>query len=123
MTVPLVWLIDTSVVPEMIRPRPEAQEFDFLDSIADEGIGLVSVSVWEVLDGIGRFAPGRRRSSLVARFHDLLDELFEDRIVDWTLADALPHDRATNATFRLEHSGNIAQAPSRGWQRRVCQDA
>ncbi len=35
----------------------------------------------------------------------------------------LPHDRATNATFRLEQSRNIAQASSRGWQRRVCQEA
>ena len=25
---------------------------------------------------------------LADRFHDLLDELFEDRIVDWSLADA-----------------------------------
>ena len=28
------------------------------------------------------------RKSLATRFHDLLDELFEDRIVDWSLADA-----------------------------------
>lgn len=88
MTVPLMWLIDTNVVSEMMRPRPEPRVVRFLDSIADEGIGLASVSVREVLNGIGHLAPGRRRRDLVARFHDLLDELFEDRIVDWTLADA-----------------------------------
>ena len=59
-----------------------------MDSIADEGLGLSSVTVWEVLDSIGRLAPGRRRRGLADRFHDLLDELFEDRIVEWTLADA-----------------------------------
>ena len=88
MTAPLAWLIDTNVVSEMMRPRPEPRVAAFLDSIADEGLGLASVTVWEVLDGIGRLPPGRRRHGLADRFRDLLDELFEDRIVDWTLADA-----------------------------------
>ena len=88
MTAPLAWLIDTNVISEMMRPRPEPRVAAFLDSIAAEGIGLASITVWEVLDGIGRLAPGRRRDSLAERFHNLLDELFEDRIVDWSLADA-----------------------------------
>ena len=88
MTVPITWLLDTNVVSEMMRPRPEPRVSGFLDSIADEGLGLASVSFWELLNGIGRLAPGRRRRSLVGRFHDLVDELFENRIVDWTVADA-----------------------------------
>ena len=88
MTAPLAWLIDTNVVSEMMRPGPKPRVAAFLDSIADEGLGLASVTVWEVLDGIGRIDPGRRRRDLTDRFQDLLDELFEDRIVDWSLADA-----------------------------------
>ena len=88
MTTPLAWLVDTNVVSDMMRPRPEPRVAAFLDSIADEGLGLASVTVWEILDGIGRLAPGKRRRGLAERFHDLLDELFEDRIVAWTLADA-----------------------------------
>ena len=88
MTARLAWLIDTNVVSEMMRPRPEPRVAVFLDSIEREGIGLASVTAWEILDGIGRLSPGRRRENLAARFHDLLDELFEDRIVDWSLADA-----------------------------------
>ena len=88
MTASLAWLIDTNVVSEMMRPRPEPRVAAFLDSIAEEGLGLASVTVWEVLDGIGRLAPGKRRRGLAERFHDLLDELFEDCIVEWTLADA-----------------------------------
>ncbi len=74
MTAPLAWLIDTNVVSEMMWARPEPRVAAYLDSIAD--------------DGIGRIAPGRRRQGLTDRFHGLLDELFEDRIVEWTLADA-----------------------------------
>ena len=88
MIAPLAWLIDTNVVSEMMRPRPEPRVAAYLDSIADDGLGLASITVWEVLDGIGRLAPGRRRRGLADRFHDLLDELFEDRVVDWTQADA-----------------------------------
>ena len=88
MTAPLAWLMDTNVVSEMMRPRPEPQVAAFLDAIADEGIGLASITVWEVLDGIGRLDPGRRRRDLADRFQDLLDELFEDRIVEWSMADA-----------------------------------
>ena len=88
MTAPLAWLIDTNVVSEMMRPRPDPRVAAFLDSVANEGLGLASITVWEVLDGIARLAPGRRRDSLSTRFHDLLDELFEDRIVDWSLDDA-----------------------------------
>ena len=88
MSAPLAWLIDTNVVSEMMRPRPEPRVAAFLDSIAEEGLGLASITVWEVLDGIGRLTPGQRRRGLTERFQDLVDELFEDRIVDWTLADA-----------------------------------
>ena len=88
MTASLAWLIDTNVVSEMMRQRPEPRVGAFLDSIADEGLGLASITVWEVLDGIGRLDPGRRRRDLADRFQGLVDELFEDRIVEWSLADA-----------------------------------
>lgn len=88
MTERLAWLIDTNVVSEMMRPNPDPRVAAFLDSIADEGIGIASITVWEILDGIGRLAPGRRRNNLASRFGRLLDELFEDRVVDWSLADA-----------------------------------
>ena len=88
MTERLAWLLDANVVSEMMRPRPEPRVAAFHDSIAEEGIGLASITVWEILNGIGRLAPGRRRNDLAERFRDLLDELFQDRVVDWTLADA-----------------------------------
>ena len=104
MTAPLAWLVDTNVVSEMMRPLPEPRVAAFLDSIAGEGLGLASITVWEILDGIGRLAPGRRRDSLADSFHDLLDELFEDRIVDWSLADAQACARIMEAKCRRGES-------------------
>lgn len=70
MTARLAWLIDANVISEMMRPRPEPQVAAFLDSIERDGIGLASVTVWEILDGIGRLSPGRRRENLAARFYN-----------------------------------------------------
>ena len=88
MTAPVAWLLDTHVVSEMMRPNPEPRVTGFLDRIAADGIGLASITVWDVLNGLGRLEPGRRRDDLAQRFEGLLDDLFEDRIFDWTLADA-----------------------------------
>jgi len=52
MTAPLAWPIDTNVVSETMRPKPEPRVAAFLVSIANEGLGLASITVWEVLNGI-----------------------------------------------------------------------
>ena len=88
MTAQIGWLLDTNVVSEMMRPRPEPRVADTLDTIAEAGIGLGSVTVWEILNGIGKADPGRRRADLERRFRDMLDELCEDRVFDWTADDA-----------------------------------
>ena len=62
--------------------RPEPCVATALDSIVDEeGIDLVCITVWVALDGIDGLISGLRRVGLSARFLDLPDELFEDRLV------------------------------------------
>ncbi|WP_419938227.1 PIN domain-containing protein [Candidatus Palauibacter sp.] len=85
---PLRWLIDTNVVSEMMRPAPEPRVAGFLDGIWAQGVGLASVTVWEILNGIGRVDASRRREQLAERFQGLLDDLFRERVLDWTLDDA-----------------------------------
>lgn len=88
MTAPVAWLLDTNVVSEMMRPEPARQVAGFLDAIAAEGIGLSSVTVWEILNGIGQLDHGQRRVDIAERFQGLLDDVFEERVFDWTAADA-----------------------------------
>lgn len=88
MSPPIAWLLDTNVVSEMMRPHPEPRVSEFLDSIAPEGMGLSPIAVWEILDGIGRLDSGKRRESLAARFQDVLDECFDQRVLSWTDEDA-----------------------------------
>ena len=88
MSAPVAYLLDTNIVSEMMRPNPEPRVATFLDMIAGEGIGLASITVWEILDGIGRLDPGRRRADLTERFKGILEDLFEGRLLDWTIADS-----------------------------------
>ena len=66
----------------MMRPNPEPSVAGFLNRIADEGIGLAAVTVWEILNGAGQLDPGQRRDDLAERFQLLLDDFFEGRIFD-----------------------------------------
>ena len=107
MNPPVAWLLDANVISEMMRPYPEPRVAAFLDKIADQGIGLASITVWEILNGIGLLDAGRRRDALSDRFQNLLDDLFEERIFDWTLDDARECARIMEAKRRrgevLEH--------------------
>ncbi len=104
MNVQLSWLIDTNVISEMMQPRPEPRVAAFLDSIVDEGLGISSITIWEILNGIGNLDPGKRRENLAVRFYAILDELFEDRIVDWTLSHARECARIMEEKRRIGES-------------------
>ena len=88
MNEPTAYLLDTNVVSEMMRPEPDWRVANTLQLAAHGGIGIAVVTVWEILDGIGRLAPSRRRSDLHSRFQRVLGELFDGRVFDWTQADA-----------------------------------
>ena len=64
----VAYLLDANVVSEMMRPIPEPRVAAFLDRIDEGGIGLASITIWEILDGVGRFEQGKRRDDLAERF-------------------------------------------------------
>lgn len=51
-----------------MRTKPDPRVAGFLDEIAIEGIGLATITVWEILNGIGRLDSGKCRKNLVERF-------------------------------------------------------
>lgn len=87
MNEPSAYLLDTNVVSEMMRPEPDQRVASAVELAALEGIGIASVTVWEILNGIGGLDPGSRRNDLVLGFRVSFDEAFDGRVLDWTLAD------------------------------------
>ena len=84
----MAWLLDTNVVSEMMRPHPEPRAARFLDGVANEGLHVSAITVWEILNGIGRLDHEERRRDLSTRFMNILNALFEDQVLEWTAADA-----------------------------------
>ena len=87
MTVALSGLLDTDTVSEMMRRQPDERVIRLLSTIPQQRVRLSSVTIWEILNGIGQLEPGRHRNDLTERFHSLLHGL-EDRVLGWRVADA-----------------------------------
>jgi predicted nucleic acid-binding protein len=73
-------LLDTNVVSEAMKPEPNPTVRGWLDQQVAETLYLSSVTVAELLFGIGALALGKRKDKLTAAVDGLL-ELFEDRIL------------------------------------------
>jgi toxin FitB len=84
------WLIDTNIVSEWVKPRPDAGIVSWLDEVDEDRVFLSVVSLAEIRFGIERLAPGRRRNRLDRWLREELPERFEGRIVlvDGQVADA-----------------------------------
>ena len=84
------WLIDTKIVSEWFKPRPDAGIVTWLDEADEDRIFLSVVSLAEIRFGVERLAPGRRRNRLDRWLREELSERFEGRIVpvDRRVADA-----------------------------------
>lgn len=73
-------VLDTNVVSEAIKPEPHPAVRAWLDAQAAETLFLPSITVAELLFGIGALPGGRRKEMLAARIDRLLDE-FAGRIL------------------------------------------
>lgn len=85
MTAPAAYLLDTNVVSEMMKQTPEPVVADFLDyALHKNGIGIATITIFEILNGIGRLPNGRRRRGLATNFKAVVGDYFTGRIFDFT---------------------------------------
>jgi predicted nucleic acid-binding protein len=84
------FLLDTNVVSEWVKPRPNPGLIGWTESADEDRIFLSVVSVAELRYGVERMAAGRRRSRLEQWLQHELPLRFEGRIlpVDTTVAEA-----------------------------------
>lgn len=84
------YLLDTNVVSEIPKPRPNKGVLVWLDEIDEDSIFLSVVTIAELRHGIERLPTGRRRRVLDDWFRNDLAERFEGRLipVDAVIADA-----------------------------------
>ena len=78
-------LIDTNVVSEPWKPKPDARVVAWLDAQAVETLYLSVITVAELRFGIAAMPAGKRRTSLGDRMERTLLPLFSARILPFDL--------------------------------------
>ena len=97
-------VLDTNVVSEAMKPEPTPSVHDWLDAQAAETLYLSSVTVAELLFGIGALPDGQRKRQLAETLDGLLS-LFDGRI--------LPFD--TDAARRYADLAVAARSAGKGF--------
>jgi toxin FitB len=80
-------LLDTNVVSEAMKPEPHPSVRDWLDAQAAETLFLSSVTIAELLFGIGALPRSKRKDRLASALDGVLD-LFTARILPFDTAAA-----------------------------------
>ncbi|HEY8260891.1 MAG TPA: type II toxin-antitoxin system VapC family toxin [Methylosinus sp.] len=97
-------LLDTNVVSEAMKPEPFPAVRRWLDEQAAETLYLSSVTIAELMFGVGALPDGKRKDRLAAALEGVL-KLFADRV--------LPFD--TNAARRYCDLAVKARAAGKGF--------
>lgn len=113
-------LLDTNVVSEAVKPEPDEAVRAWLDEQAAETLFLSSVTVAELMFGIGALPDGKRKDKLTDAVEGVM-ELFADRILPFD-TDAARHyaelavkARAAGKGFPTPDGYIAAIAASRGF--------
>lgn len=85
-------LLDTNVVSEPMRPKPDPAVIAWLDAQDSRTLHLSTVSLAELFLGIESLPAGKRRKALAEALNFRLEALFADRIrpFDTRAAEAYP---------------------------------
>jgi predicted nucleic acid-binding protein len=87
------FLLDTNVISEWVKPRPDPQVVRWLADVDEDRVYISVASFAEIRFGIERLSPGARRQRLDAWLQDELPDRFEGRIlaIDQRVAHAWGH--------------------------------
>jgi predicted nucleic acid-binding protein len=84
----LNFLLDTNVVSEWVKSKPDAKVVRWLTSVDDDRVYLSVITFAELRQGVYELLPGLRRDSLESWIEGDLYLRFEGRILDVDLAVA-----------------------------------
>ncbi|MBY5737709.1 type II toxin-antitoxin system VapC family toxin [Rhizobium leguminosarum] len=113
-------ILDTNVVSEAMKPAPDEAVKFWLDEQAAETLFLSSVTIAELMFGIGALPAGKRKERLSDALDGLM-ELFESRILAFDItaarryADLAVKARAAGRGFPAPDGYIAAIAASKGF--------
>ncbi len=81
-------LLDTNVISEATRPRPDPSVARWLSSLSEDETFISVISIAELRAGLARLPPGKRRSALESWLEMQLLERYRPRLIEVSLAIA-----------------------------------
>jgi len=76
-----VIVLDTNVLSEFMKPRPEARVLDWIAREPEDGIFVTVITQAEILRGIAMLPAGRRQAALQSAAEGMFQEDFAGRIL------------------------------------------
>jgi predicted nucleic acid-binding protein len=98
--IPKVIVLDTNVVSELMRPKPDVRVTDWLNGLSRQEVWVTAISIFELRFGIEIHAKGQRRSHLEDSLARILEVGFHDRILNFD-------EKAANAAALLSAKQRI----------------
>ena len=95
----MTFLLDTNVVSELTKPRPNPGVLGWLAGVDEESVFLSVITLTELRYGVERLASGRRRKQLDRWLQHDLPQRFEGRMLS---IDALVADTCGKLVARTE---------------------
>jgi predicted nucleic acid-binding protein len=74
-------LLDTNVLSEVTKPRPEAHVLEWLDGLDEDRAFISVVSIAEIRRGVALMDTGRKRDALAEWLAQDLPQRFEHRVI------------------------------------------
>ena len=82
-------LLDTNVISELMRPKPDPGVLAWADGLDPEAVAITAMNEAEILHGLARLPAGRRQVQLQLSWEALVAELFSGRI--WPFSSEAAH--------------------------------
>jgi len=79
-----VILLDTNVISELMRQRPEPGVLAWVDGLDPDAVVITAMNEAEILHGLVRLPDGRRRQQLQQSWEAMKAELLTSRVLPFT---------------------------------------
>jgi len=76
-------ILDTNLLSEIMRPKPEAPVSDWLRTYSMLDLGTTTINIAEIKLGLARLPAGRRRVELERKFATLMTRGLAGRVFDF----------------------------------------
>jgi toxin FitB len=103
-------VLDTNVVSEPLKPRPDAAVLRWLDRQAPATLYLTTISLAELLAGVLALPAGKRRAELQSVLKGELVALFADRILTFGERSAASYADVVTAANQAGNPLHFADA-------------